>query len=91
MEVYSWAGRLTSESRKLDWFFYWYIWPGAVREMIHELEGMKGGMMKLFVGLTSSRSLHMVSMGCFFRRNIQNTCAILKECEIQAFEDLESH
>jgi len=45
--------------------------------------------MKLFVGLTSSRSVRMVSLGCFFRRNIQNTRAILEECEVQVFEDLE--
>jgi len=42
-EIYSWAGQLASESRKLDWVFYWYEWPDAVSEIIHKLETMKGG------------------------------------------------
>ena len=49
-EVYSWASQLASESRKLDWVFYWYVWPDAVREVIHKLETMNGGIIGL-VGL----------------------------------------
>jgi len=49
-EIYSWASHLTSESRKLDWIFYWYMWPDAVREIIHKLETTNGGIIGL-VGL----------------------------------------
>ena len=49
-EIYSWASQLASESRKLDWIFYWYVWPDAVREIIHKLETMSGGIIGL-VGL----------------------------------------
>ena len=49
-EIYSWASQLASESRKLDWVFYWYVWPDAVREVIHKLETMSGGIIGL-VGL----------------------------------------
>jgi hypothetical protein len=49
-EIYSWASQLASESRKLDWVFYWYVWPDAVREIIHKLETMNGGIIGL-VGL----------------------------------------
>jgi hypothetical protein len=49
-EIYSWASQLASESRKLDWVFYWYVWPDAVREIIRRLERMNGGIIGL-VGL----------------------------------------
>ena len=49
-EIYSWASQLASESRKLDWVFHWYVWPDAVREIIHKLETMSGGIIGL-VGL----------------------------------------
>ena len=49
-EIYSWTSQLASESRKLDWVFYWYVWPDAVRERIHKLETMNGGIIGL-VGL----------------------------------------
>jgi len=49
-EIYSWASQLASESRKLDWVFYRYVWPDAVRERIHKLETMNGGIIGL-VGL----------------------------------------
>jgi len=49
-EIYSWASQLASESRKLDWVFYWYVWPDAVREIIRRLETMNGGIIGL-VGL----------------------------------------
>jgi hypothetical protein len=49
-EIYSWASQLASESRKLGWVFYWYVWPDAVREVIHKLETMSGGIIGL-VGL----------------------------------------
>jgi hypothetical protein len=42
-EIYSWASQLASETRKLDWVLYWYVWPDAVREVIHKLETMNGG------------------------------------------------
>jgi len=42
-EVYSWGSQLASESRKLDWVLYWYVWPDAVSEMIYNLETMNGG------------------------------------------------
>ena len=37
-EIYSWASRLASESRKLDWVFYRYVWPDVVREVIRKLK-----------------------------------------------------
>jgi len=46
-EIYSWAGQLASESRKSDWVFHWYVWPDAVREVIHKLETMNGGIIGL--------------------------------------------
>jgi len=49
-EIYSWASQLASESRKLDWVLHWYVWPDAVREVIHKLETMNGGIIGL-VGL----------------------------------------
>jgi len=49
-DIYSWASQLASESRKLDWIFYWYVWPDAVREIIHKLETTNGGIIGL-VGL----------------------------------------
>jgi hypothetical protein len=42
-EVYSWGSQLASESRKLGWLFYWYVWPDAVSEIIYNLETMNGG------------------------------------------------
>ncbi|MGB9023668.1 MAG: hypothetical protein WCC94_09580 [Candidatus Bathyarchaeia archaeon] len=39
-----------SESRRLDWIFYWYVCPDAVRRVIQELETMNGGIIGL-VGL----------------------------------------
>jgi hypothetical protein len=49
-EIYSWASQLASESRKLDWVLHWYVWPDTVREVIHKLETMSGGIVGL-VGL----------------------------------------
>ena len=49
-EIYSWASHLASESRKLEFFFLWYVRPDAVREVIHKLETMNGGIIGL-VGL----------------------------------------
>jgi hypothetical protein len=49
-DIYSWASQLASESRKLDWVFYWYVWPDTVREVIHKLETTNGGIIGL-VGL----------------------------------------
>lgn len=46
-EIYSWASQLASESLKLDWVFYWYVWPDAVSEIIHKLETMNGGIGRL--------------------------------------------
>jgi hypothetical protein len=46
-EIYSWASQLASESRKQDWIFYWYVWPDAVREIIHKLKTMNGGIIGL--------------------------------------------
>jgi hypothetical protein len=44
------ASHLASESRKLDWVFYWYVWPDAVRKIIQKLEATNGGIIGL-VGL----------------------------------------
>jgi len=41
---YDGASQLASESRKLDWVFYWCVWPDPVRETIHKLETMNGGI-----------------------------------------------
>jgi len=46
-EIYYWASHLASESHRLDWVFYWYMSPDAVREIIHKLETMKGGIIAL--------------------------------------------
>ena len=35
---------------QLDWVLYWYVCPDAVREIIHKLETMSGGIIGL-VGL----------------------------------------
>jgi hypothetical protein len=43
-EICSWASQLASEGRKLDWVFYRYLWPDAVREIIHKLETMCDGI-----------------------------------------------
>lgn len=50
-EIYSWASRLASESRKLDWVVQWYVWPDAVREITHKLETMSGGIIIGLIGL----------------------------------------
>jgi hypothetical protein len=34
----------------MDWVFYWYMWPEAVREIIGKLETMSGAIMGL-IGL----------------------------------------
>ena len=49
-EIYSWTSQLASESRKLDWVFYWYVWPDAVRKIVRKLGTMSGGLIGL-VGL----------------------------------------
>ena len=49
-EIYSWASQLASESRKLDWVFYWYVWPDAVREIIPSSKRCDG-----IIGLVSSQ------------------------------------
>jgi len=49
-EIYSWASHLASETRKLESIFLWYVWPDTVREVIHKLETMNGGIIGL-VGL----------------------------------------
>ena len=64
-EIYSWASQLASESRKLNWVFYWYVWPDAVREIIHKLEGMNGGIVGLvgFQGVGKSSALLAIEAG----------------------------
>jgi hypothetical protein len=37
-EVYSWAGKLASESRVEEWTDYWYVTPEAVQRLIRRLE-----------------------------------------------------
>ena len=70
-EIYSWASQLASESRKLDWVFYWYVWPDAVREIIRKLETMSGGIFGLvglqgvgkssvLLAIESGRTLHLL-------------------------------
>jgi len=61
-EIYSWAGQLASESRKLDWVLYWYVWPDAVREIIHKLVTMSGGIIGLvgFQGVGKSSALQAI-------------------------------
>ena len=64
-EIYSWASQLASESRKLDWVFYWYVWPDAVREIIHKLETTSGGIFGLvgFQGVGKSSALLAILSG----------------------------
>ena len=64
-EVYSWASQLASESRKLDWIFYWYVWPYVVREIIHKLETMNGGIIGLvgLQGVGKSSALQAIQAG----------------------------
>jgi hypothetical protein len=64
-EIYSWASQLASESRKLDWVFYWYVWPDSVREIIHKLETMSGGIIGLvgFQGVGKSSALLAILAG----------------------------
>ena len=52
-EIYSWASQLASDTRELDWVLYWYVWPDAVREIIHKLATMNGGI----VGLVDSQGV----------------------------------
>jgi len=62
---YSWASQLASESRKLDWVFYWYVWPDAVREIIRKLETTNGGIIGLvgFQGVGKSSALLAIAGG----------------------------
>jgi hypothetical protein len=64
-EIYSWASQLASESRKLDWVFYWYVWPDAVREIIRKLETMNGGIITLvgLQGVGKSSALQAILAG----------------------------
>jgi len=64
-EIYSWASQLASESRKLDWVFYWYVWPDAVREIIRKLETTSGGIFGLvgFQGVGKSSALLAILSG----------------------------
>ena len=61
-EIYSWASQLASESRKLDWVLHWYVLPDAVREIIHKLETMNGGIFGLvgFQGVGKSGALQAI-------------------------------
>jgi len=61
-EICSWASQLASESRKLDWVFYRYLWPDAVRETIHKLETMSGGIIGLvgLQGVEKSSALQVI-------------------------------
>jgi len=70
-EIYSWASQLASESRSPDWVFYWYVWPDAVREIIHKLETMSGGIIALvgFQGVGKSSALQAIRAG---RMRLQN-------------------
>jgi len=49
-EVYSWASQLSSESRRVNWISYGYVWPDAVSRVLRQLEIMQGGIIGL-VGL----------------------------------------
>jgi len=64
-EIYSWASQLASESRKLDWVFYWYMWPDAIREIIRKLETTSGGVFGLvgFQGVGKSSALLAILSG----------------------------
>ena len=64
-EIYSWASQLASESRRLDWVFYWYVWPDAVREIVHKLETMNGGIIGLvgLQGVGKSSALRAIQVG----------------------------
>jgi len=64
-EIYIWASQLASESRKLDWVFYWYVWPDAIREIIHKLETTSGGIFGLvgFQGVGKSSALLAILSG----------------------------
>jgi hypothetical protein len=64
-EIYSWASQLASESRRLDCVFRWYVWPDAVREIIHKLETMNGGIIGLvdLQGVGKSSALQAILAG----------------------------
>jgi GTPase SAR1 family protein len=69
-EIYSWASQLASESRKLGWVFYWYVWPDAVRELARKLETMNGGIIGLvgLQGVGKSSALRAILSGRMFLR-----------------------
>jgi hypothetical protein len=48
-EIYVPAIELASESRKLDWAFYWYMRPNAVLQVMHKLETISGAIIVLVV------------------------------------------
>ena len=90
-EIYSWASQLASESRKLNWVFYWYMWPDSVREIFHKLETMNGGIIGL-VGLQgSARAAHYSQYGqggCFSRT--KNTAGHTRPGSVLSLEETSS-
>jgi hypothetical protein len=61
-EIYAWASQLASETRKSDWVLDWYVWPNAIREIIHKLETISGGIVGLvgFQGVGKSSALQAI-------------------------------
>jgi len=49
----------------MDWVFRWYVWPDAVREIIHKLETASGGIFGLvgFQGVGKSSALLAILIG----------------------------
>lgn len=46
-EIRSWASQLASESRRLDWVAYWYVWPDNLSRIFRDLEAMNGKVIAL--------------------------------------------
>ena len=61
-EIRSWASQLASEYREPTWFAYYYIWPSAIRQLLYQLEHMKGGLIALvgFQGVGKTSALHAI-------------------------------
>jgi len=50
------VSQLASESRKIDWVFYWNVWPDAISRIIKQLETMRGGIVGLIGRPATSRN-----------------------------------
>jgi len=72
-EIRSWASQLASENREPAWFVHWYVWPNAVRQLLHQLNNMKGGLIALvgFQGVGKSSALNAIHIGKICEESVE--------------------